>query len=70
MDFNLSRIKKVAAKLNVLKTKPIVFTVAGTNGKGSTVAILESILVENEYNVGSYTSPHFCLLYTSPSPRD
>jgi len=58
MDFNLSRIKKVAAKLNVLKTKSIVFTVAGTNGKGSTVTILESILVENEYSVGSYTSPH------------
>ena len=58
MDFNLSRIKKVATKLNVLKIKPIVFTVAGTNGKGSTVAILESILVENGYNVGSYTSPH------------
>ena len=58
MDFNLSRIKKVAAKLKVLQIRPIVFTVAGTNGKGSTVAILESILVENEYSVGSYTSPH------------
>ncbi len=58
MDFNLSRIKKVAARLNVLQTKSTVFTVAGTNGKGSTVTIIESILVENEYNVGSYTSPH------------
>ena len=58
MDFNLSRIKKVADKLNVLKTESFVFTVAGTNGKGSTVAILESILIENDYNVGSYTSPH------------
>ena len=48
MDFNLSRIKKVADKLNVLKTKSFVFTVAGTNGKGSTVAILESILIEND----------------------
>ena len=45
MDFNLSRIKEVADKLNVLKTKSLVFTVAGTNGKGSTVAILESILI-------------------------
>ena len=58
MDFNLSRIKEVANRLNVNKTKLKVFTVAGTNGKGSTVAILESILVENNYKVGSYTSPH------------
>jgi len=58
MDFNLSRIKKVANKLNILKTEAKVFTVAGTNGKGSTVTILESILIENGYNVGSYTSPH------------
>ena len=58
MDFNLSRIKKVANKLNIHKTKSTVFTVAGTNGKGSTVAILESILIENDFKVGSYTSPH------------
>ena len=44
MDFNLSRIKKVAAKLNVLKNKPIVFTIAGTNGKGSTIAFLYNSL--------------------------
>ena len=58
MDFNLSRIKEVACRLNVNKTKSKVFTVAGTNGKGSTVAILESILIESGYSVGSYTSPH------------
>ena len=58
MDFNLSRIKEVAKRLNVHKTASKVFTVAGTNGKGSTVAILESVLVESGYNVGSYTSPH------------
>ena len=58
MDFNLSRIKIVAARLNIEKTKSKVFTVAGTNGKGSTVAILESILTESGYSVGSYTSPH------------
>ncbi len=58
MDFNLSRIKQVAKKLNIHKTKSAVFTVAGTNGKGSTVAILESILIENDFKVGSYTSPH------------
>ena len=48
MDFNLSRIKKIANRLNILKTQAKVFTVAGTNGKGSTVAILESILIEND----------------------
>lgn len=58
MDFNLSRIKEVAARLNIGKTKSKVFTIAGTNGKGSTVAILESILIESGYSVGSYTSPH------------
>ena len=58
MDFNLSRIKEVARRLNVHKTVAKVFTVAGTNGKGSTVAILESVLLESGYNVGSYTSPH------------
>ena len=58
MDFNLERIKEVAKRLNVDKTKLKVFTVAGTNGKGSTIALLESILIENNYKVGSYTSPH------------
>ncbi|WP_198265578.1 bifunctional tetrahydrofolate synthase/dihydrofolate synthase [sulfur-oxidizing endosymbiont of Gigantopelta aegis] len=35
-----------------------IITVAGTNGKGSTVAMLEAILTESGYKVGSYTSPH------------
>ena len=35
-----------------------VITIAGTNGKGSTVAMLESIFTEAGYQVGSYTSPH------------
>ena len=58
MDFSLSRITEVAKKLKINQINSKVFTVAGTNGKGSTVAILESILVESGYNVGSYTSPH------------
>lgn len=36
-----------------------VVTVAGTNGKGSCVAALESILLAAGYRVGAYTSPHF-----------
>jgi len=39
----------------------VVITVAGTNGKGSTVAMLEAIYTEAGYQVGTYTSPH--LLY-------
>lgn len=35
-----------------------VITIAGTNGKGSTVAMLEAILNEAGYRVGCYTSPH------------
>ncbi|MCP3852451.1 MAG: bifunctional folylpolyglutamate synthase/dihydrofolate synthase [Gammaproteobacteria bacterium] len=37
---------------------PTVITIAGTNGKGSTVAMLESIFTQAGYRVGSYTSPH------------
>jgi dihydrofolate synthase/folylpolyglutamate synthase len=37
---------------------PAVITVGGTNGKGSTCAILERILLEAGYRVGLYTSPH------------
>ncbi|WP_322628072.1 folylpolyglutamate synthase/dihydrofolate synthase family protein [Halothiobacillus sp.] len=37
---------------------PFVITVAGTNGKGSSVALLESILRAETYRVGAYTSPH------------
>lgn len=36
----------------------VTITVGGTNGKGSTCAMLESILLEAGYRVGTYTSPH------------
>ena len=36
-----------------------VITVAGTNGKGSCVTTMQSILLAHEYSVGSFTSPHF-----------
>lgn len=38
--------------------KAVVITVAGTNGKGSTVATLEAIYCDAGYRVGAYTSPH------------
>jgi dihydrofolate synthase/folylpolyglutamate synthase len=37
---------------------PVFITVGGTNGKGSTCAFLERILLEGGYRVGLYTSPH------------
>jgi dihydrofolate synthase/folylpolyglutamate synthase len=37
---------------------PVVITVGGTNGKGSTCALLESVLMAAGYRVGLYTSPH------------
>ncbi len=58
IDLGLERIKKVASKLNLLSPSFPIITVAGTNGKGSSVAILEAILKAQGYKVGSYTSPH------------
>ena len=58
IDFKLERILSVYEKLDVAKIAKKVITVAGTNGKGSTVSFLESILCKNNINVGTFTSPH------------
>lgn len=58
IDLGLSRIKSVAQKLNVLKPAPYIFTVAGTNGKGTTCRTLEMILLESGFTIGVYSSPH------------
>lgn len=44
--------------MDVLKPAPQVVVVAGTNGKGSTVASLEAMLLANKKSVGAFTSPH------------
>jgi dihydrofolate synthase/folylpolyglutamate synthase len=54
----LERVSQVAARLDVLKPAPFVFTVAGTNGKGTTCRTLESVLMAAGYKVGVYSSPH------------
>lgn len=54
----LDRILAVGKRLDVLKPKAKVISVAGTNGKGSVVAALEAIYKEAGYQVASYTSPH------------
>lgn len=58
IDMGLERVTQVAQRLNLLNGLPLLITVAGTNGKGSTVAFLESILLAHGYRVGAYTSPH------------
>lgn len=57
IEMGLERVRAVAARL---ACKPAAFSivVAGTNGKGSTCAMLESILLASGYRVGCYTSPH------------
>ena len=57
MDLKLDRVSEVWARLGGGRP-PIVITVAGTNGKGSCVAMLESILGKAGHRTGSYTSPH------------
>lgn len=58
IDLGLVRIGKVAKTLGVLSPSFPIITIAGTNGKGSSVAILESILRAEGYKTGAYTSPH------------
>src|SRR5688572_10637096 len=53
----LDRVQAVAARMNVRIDAPVV-TVAGTNGKGSTCALIETMLRCAGYRVGLYTSPH------------
>ena len=57
IDMGLDRVAAVAQILGVKFTCPVI-TVGGTNGKGSTCAMLESILLQGGYRVGLYTSPH------------
>lgn len=53
----LDRVQQVRLRMGLVPDFPVV-TVAGTNGKGSTCAMLERILTEAGYRVGCYTSPH------------
>ncbi|MDE1461139.1 bifunctional tetrahydrofolate synthase/dihydrofolate synthase [Spartinivicinus poritis] len=59
IDLGLTRIQQVFTQLNPAKLGKWVITVAGTNGKGSTIAMLQAILQQAGYRVGVYTSPHF-----------
>ncbi|MEQ8233004.1 MAG: bifunctional tetrahydrofolate synthase/dihydrofolate synthase [Gammaproteobacteria bacterium] len=58
IDLGLDRCREVAARLGLDRPAPQVVTVAGTNGKGSSVALLETIWRRAGLRVGAYTSPH------------
>jgi dihydrofolate synthase/folylpolyglutamate synthase len=51
-------VREVQHRLDLLRPDFRVITVGGTNGKGSTAAMLEAILHAAGYRVGAYTSPH------------
>lgn len=57
IDMGLDRIRAVAQRMALRFDCPVI-TVAGTNGKGSTCAMLESILGQAGYRTGVFTSPH------------
>ena len=58
IDLGLSRCGEVARRLDLLETPATTVTVAGTNGKGSTVAVMEAVLCASGQRVGAFTSPH------------
>jgi dihydrofolate synthase/folylpolyglutamate synthase len=58
IDLGLARVAQVWAALGAPSPAAKVVTVAGTNGKGSSVAFLEAILREAGFSTGAYTSPH------------
>lgn len=54
----LDRVREVAERMGLARPARHVITVAGTNGKGSTVAFIEAIARAAGWRVGAYTSPH------------
>lgn len=58
IELGLERCRQVAGNMGLLKPSYAVISVAGTNGKGSSVGMLDSILRKAGYKVGCYTSPH------------
>ncbi len=57
IDMGLERVGEVARRLGLRFDCPVI-TVAGTNGKGSTCAMLEAVALQSGYRTGVYTSPH------------
>lgn len=57
IDLGLERVRLVAARLGIKPEVPVII-VAGTNGKGSTVAGLEAIYLNAGYKTGTFTTPY------------
>ncbi len=57
IEMGLSRIRQVKERLDIRFDCPVVI-VGGTNGKGSTCAMLQAVWREAGYRTGLYTSPH------------
>jgi dihydrofolate synthase/folylpolyglutamate synthase len=58
IELGLDRIKRVRDNMRMPDFNCAVISVAGTNGKGSSIAMLQAIYLEAGYRVGTYTSPH------------
>ncbi|OON61243.1 bifunctional tetrahydrofolate synthase/dihydrofolate synthase [Massilia sp. KIM] len=58
IDMGLERVRTVKERMQLAFSCPVIM-VAGTNGKGSTCAMLESMLLQCGYRVGLYIKPHF-----------
>jgi dihydrofolate synthase/folylpolyglutamate synthase len=58
IELGLERVRMVWERMGAPRVAPVVITVGGTNGKGSTVAFLEAMLGAAGKRVGCYTSPH------------
>lgn len=59
IELGLERVSQVANNLKIFEQPlPFVVTVAGTNGKGTTCCMLETLLIYSNYKVGVFSSPH------------
>ncbi len=58
IELGLERCRRVADNMGLLKPAYTVISVAGTNGKGSSVTMLDQMLRNAGYHVGRYISPH------------
>lgn len=58
IDMGLQRFNQVLDQLQPHKPAPTVITVAGTNGKGTTCRMIEALLLQGGYRVGTTLSPH------------
>jgi dihydrofolate synthase/folylpolyglutamate synthase len=58
IDLGIERVQSVAEIMGLLPMAPTVISVAGTNGKGSSVAMLNAIYQAAGFRTGVFTSPH------------